>query len=397
MMPTLQAEPNRQPLQTPPSYDVIVVGGGLAGCSAAMQLARQGYACLLLEKQHYPAHKLCGEFLSVEVMGVFERLGVLADVMAAGAQPIDHTVVTTAAGTRFESPLPGTALGLSRYRLDHLLINHTRAAGVDAREGVTVSAIVGSLAEGFTVETPAGAFSGRVVVGAYGKRSPLDRKLERPFLTQKSPFVAFKAHFVGLDLPGCIELHAFPGGYCGLSHVEEGRLNACWIARTDTLRDAGGRPEDMIEHVFCHNPVLADRFTHLKRVTDTFYAVSQVTFAHKGTFDKDICMIGDTVGMIAPLCGDGMAMALQGADLAVSEIAAYLEGRQDADAFKHAYDTAWRAKFQTRMRLSRLMHRAYIIPAIAGPTVALCGWVPGLGRWLIRKTREETALGRLRG
>ena len=369
------------------TYDVLIIGGGLAGCSAAIQLAERGRRVLVLEKQRYPAHKLCGEFLSVEVQAMFEKLGVSEAVWKAGARPIDHTVITTTDGPVFESALPGTALGLSRYALDRLLFDRARAVGADAQDGVAARAVEGSLDEGFAVATTEGSFSARLVLGAYGKRGLLDRKLERPFLQARSPFVAFKAHYEGIALPRVIELHAFPGGYCGLSHVEQGRINACWIGREETLKAAGGTPQAMIEQSLLQNPTLAGRFQAMERVTDKFIAVSQITFIQKGVFAGDVCMIGDTAGMIAPMCGDGMAMALRSAELEVPLSSAFLDGTMTAGHFRERYAQAWRREFGLRMRLGRWMHHAYCRPAVSRLGVGAVRRLPGLGRWLIRKTR----------
>ena len=369
------------------TYDVLVIGGGVAGCSAAIQVAERGRRVLLLEKKQYPTHKLCGEFLSVEVLAMFERLGVREAVWQADARPINHACLTTATGTVFESALPGTALGLSRYTMDRLLFEKARAAGADARDGVGVRAVEGRLGEGFVVQTEAGAFEARVVLGAYGKRGLLDRKLGRSFLQARSPFVAFKAHYEGVNLPGVIELHAFPGGYCGLSHVEQGRVNACWIGREEVLKEAGGTPETMITQSLMQNPALARRFQAMERVTDRFIAVSQITFIPKGAFAGDVCMIGDTAGMIAPMCGDGMAMALRSAELATPLVVAFLAGRMTAAHFRERYTRAWRREFGMRMRLGRWMHHGYCRPAVARLGVSAVRQMPGLGRWLIRQTR----------
>ena len=369
------------------TYDALIIGGGLAGCSAAIQLAQQGFSTLLLEKQTYPAHKLCGEFLSTEVIAAFERLGVMPAVRAAGAHSIRHSRVTAPGGSLFEAPLPGTALGLSRYALDRLLFEHAAATGADVQDGTPVQAVEGNLAEGFSVRTSAETFSARVVLGAYGKRGVLDRKLERPFFEKQTPFVAFKAHYEGLALPSTIELHAFPGGYCGLSHIEGEQVNACWITHEDALKASGGRPEGMIEGAMAENAVLAARFRAMRRVSPSFLAISQISFAPKEPFDGDVCMVGDTAGLITPLCGDGMAMALYAAELAAPLTARYLRRNLTADAFRQHYARLWKQTFRPRLCLGRVLHHAYIRPPVANLAVQACRTAPGLGRWVIRKTR----------
>jgi flavin-dependent dehydrogenase len=369
-----------------PEYDVIVIGGGLAGCSASLQLARRGYRVLLLEKQRYPAHKLCGEFLSVEVQDLFERLGVREEVLAAGAHPMTEVSITTHTGNCFESALPGTALGLSRYALDRLLAHAVQVAGATVRDGVWVRNVEGSLGDGFTVATAEEHWTARFVLGAFGKRSLLDRSLERPFLDLRSPFVAFKAHFEGPDLGEVIELHSFPGGYCGLSHVERRMINACWIAHEDTLKTSGS-PDAMIDQTLRQNATLARRFDTMSRISNSFLAVSQVQFHPKGAWAGDVCMIGDTAGMIAPMCGDGMAMALRSAEMAVPLVVSYLDGGESAATLKQQHEAAWRSEFGTRMRLGRWLHHAYCRPALARVGVEACRRMPPLGRWLIRKTR----------
>jgi len=375
------------------TYDIIIIGAGLAGCSAAIQLADQGFRVLLLEQQQYPTHKLCGEFLSVEVISIFERLGVLDAVRQAGAVPIRHAYITTSTGASFRSQLPGVALGLSRYQLDWILFQRSRQLGARCLDGTVVQQVSGDFQQGFTVTTTQGNFAGRVVLAAYGKCSCLDRSLSRPFLQQKSPFVAFKAHYTGIDLPNVIELHAFPGGYCGLSAIESGQVNLCWIAHKRALKTDRDQqaPADLLNRgipaVLRQNPVLGDRLQSMQRVPHSSHSLSQITFALKGTFDGDICMVGDTAGMIAPLCGDGMAMALHAAECVVPLVAAFLQQGLTASALKQAYATAWNREFKTRLRLGRFMHHRYINPGFATVGVTLCHLFPALGDWLIRQTR----------
>lgn len=367
-------------------YDVIVVGGGLAGCSAAIQLAENGYQVLLLEQARYPTHRLCGEFLSVEVIEVFERLGVLAAVRAAGAYPIHQVYLTTSQGASFRGTLPGTGLGLSRYQLDRLLWERAETVGALCYQGTAVKAIAGSFGEGFRVSSQQGEFRGRFVLGAYGKASALDRQLKRPFIQRRSPWIASKAHYQGVDLPQGIELHAFPGGYCGLSQIEEGQINVCWIAHQRILQDSAG--DRHVPTALLQNPVLAERFQTLKRVSAPRHLV-QISFAPKAKFEEDICMIGDGGGMITPLCGDGMAMALRSVDLVIPSLTKVLQAALSLEAFKSEYVTLWQREFRQRLQLGRMMHQAFIYPSLAAIGINLCRTVPPLGDWLIQATRGQ--------
>lgn len=377
------------------SYDALVIGGGLAGCSTALQLIRNGHEVLLAEQSTYPRHKLCGEFLSPEAQSSFRRLGVLEAVHDAGAATISQTRLTAPSGTATEHALPNTALGLSRYALDRFLFQQACTAGADGRPGTRVTDVDGSLDEGFAVTVGGETVEARLVLGAYGRRGLLDRTLERPFLEQKSPYVAFKAHYAGpsaADLRDTIELHSAPGGYCGLSPVEEDRVNVCWIGHTDALKDAGGTPAGMLDETLRQNPVLDDRLRGLTRASDQFEAVSQVPLMPKSRFAGDMCMIGDAAGMIAPLCGEGMAMALQTADLVSPLASDFLDGRRTASSFRTAYENAWTNAFGRRMRLGRWIHAAAFRPGAARLLVQSCHLLPPLAQWLIRTTRGQGGL-----
>lgn len=372
-------------------YDAIVIGGGLAGCSAALQLARDNHEVLLLEKSSYPRHKLCGEFLSPEAQSSLRRLGVLNRVQGQGAASIRSARLTGPNGTETTHPLPGTALGLSRYRLDALLFHHACENGVDGHAGTRVTEVDGSNERGFSVKAGGQMFEGRLVLGAYGRRSVLDRTLSRPFLDESSPYVAFKSHYTGPPsaLPSHhIELHATTEGYCGVGPIEEGRACICWIGTTEALNQAGGRPATMLRDILQKNPSLDDRLRPLTRVHEDFEAVSQVPLMSKDLFANDVCMIGDAAGMIAPLCGDGMAMALASADLVAPLASEVLGDRRSFSSFRSAYTRTWKNSFARRMRIGRWVHASAFRPAATTAVLLACRFFPPLGRWLIRATRN---------
>jgi flavin-dependent dehydrogenase len=370
------------------NYDAIAIGAGLSGCSAAIQLAKLGYRVLLLEQSHYPMHKLCGEFLSVEVTESFEHLGIMEQVRKVGAQPIHRAYLTTSGGASFRSKLPSTAMGLSRYQLDLMLFQRAQAVNVTCLDNTKVTGVTGNLAEGFIVNTTKGEFSGRLVLGAFGKRSSLDRHLNRSFMQKRSPWIAYKGHFTGVDIADVIELHSFPNGYCGLSQIETGEINVCWIAHERVMKEPT-HPELDIPESLAKNPVLADRFHQMQRVSPSLQGLSQISFAPKENFYNDICMIGDTAGMITPLCGDGMAMALRSAEIAVPLVSQFLEHQISAIAFKQQYAKAWRKEFQTRLQLGRVMHNCFVQPPLANIGVSLCQMAPALGNWIIGATRGK--------
>ncbi len=376
--------------------DVAIVGGGLAGSALARHLALAGVAVTVLERRRGPEHVLCGEFLSVEAQGLFDRLGVLKTVQDAGATPLRQSVLTAPDASPVHLPLPGTALGLSRYRLDPLLLDAAEDAGATVLRGAVVRGVTGDSARGFEVAfdggegaAEGGVVRARIVVGAHGKRSNLDGALGRAFVREVTPWVGCKAHFEGDDLGDAIELHASGaaagGAYVGMQHIEEGRVNVCWIGRAADLKRAGS-PDAWLAAMGATNAHLGARLARLRRVTD-YKSVGQVTFAPKPLVDGGLVMVGDAAGMIAPLCGDGMSMALRGAELLAPRLAAHLRGDLTSAAFEADYRAAFADAFATRLRLGRLLHRVATRPGTARAAVEVCRHAPALGRWVIRHTR----------
>src|SRR5690606_15442143 len=162
---------------------------------------------------------------------------------------ISESIMTTAGGQRFRMRLQKPGMGVSRFSLDHMLMVRAVAAGVTVRQGLGVKDVTGNLDEGFGVRTDAGTFQARFVVGAYGKRSRLDRKLGRSFLTAARPDIGFKAHFTGSMDTEAVELHAYEGGYCGLCPLGHNVVNACWIGSEAALRASGGDPDRMLQRM----------------------------------------------------------------------------------------------------------------------------------------------------
>ncbi len=367
--------------------DVAVIGGGLAGLTAAIALAQRGWGVTLYESGGYPRHRVCGEFLSPECVAALDTLGLRPAFDAQRPVPITRTSVTTPDSGSWSRALPATAYGLSRYALDALLADAAANVGVTVRTGTTVTGVSGSLDNSFTVQTRHETAAFRIVIGAYGKRSRLDHTLDRPFVRRDAGFVGLKMHYDGPSTADRVELHAFDGGYCGLSHVEDGAVNLCLLARSDRLT-AAGSISAFVAWMGQQNPALGAWLRDATPRLDRWQAIAQVSFAHKAPVKHDLLMTGDAAGLISPLAGDGMGMAFDGGLLAAHHTHAYLREAASATTLRHDYAAAWEHQFRERLRVGGLLQRVMLRPSVLSLGLRAVNVVPSLGDLFIAKTRN---------
>lgn len=376
------------------TYDAIVIGGGPAGCSAAITLRRQGWKVALLEAKEFPHHKVCGEFLSPECSYLLNQLGLTEAICTANPTTINTVCITAANGTRWEAGLPGKALGISRKMLDGIMASQALHLGVELYESTTATQITGNLQECFEVQarTPMGerGLSGRVVIAAHGKRSNLDRALKRHFLQKRQPYTGLKAHFNGPPLPGRIELHTFRGGYCGMSEIEDGTMNVCLLAQKSALHPAGDPVdiESFIGWMGSQNPYLGQWLRDSTRVSERWLSISEVPFVAKRPIVNEILMAGDAAGLIAPLAGDGIAVALHSGLIAGQLVTEFLCGQISSDMLLNEYASEWRKQFQSRLRLSWMLQPLMFTPSLSSTALNIIRTIPSLGDYLIHKTRD---------
>jgi flavin-dependent dehydrogenase len=295
--------------------DVLIVGGGLGGTAAAIELARGGRSVHLLERHDGPSHKACGEFLSIEAQRHLAALGLDAD--ALGASPIER-IRLVAGGVSAETRLPFVARGLSRWRLDEALVERAENAGVHVERPVRAIELVD---EG--VRTDKGDRGGRFVMLATGKLGIRNALEQAPL----DAHVGFKMHWrlppgARARLSGLIELALFRGGYAGLQLVEDGIANLCLVLRRDRLAALGGRWEDVLKMVGRLSPGFRDAVQSeplfAKPVT-----VANLPYGRVHAADGGECVyrLGDQGAMTASLTGDGMAIALRSGWLAARAVA----------------------------------------------------------------------------
>src|SRR5688572_4791619 len=176
-------------------YDVSVIGGGLAGLSLAIQSARAGHSTVLFEKERYPFHRVCGEYISFENWNYLEDLGIpLSDM---NLPMINRLLISSPDGLTIESQLPLGGFGISRYLIDDLLYKIAVKEGVHVMQETKVLNI-DYRDNKFEIETSKLTTRSLVSAGSFGKRSNIDIRWKRNFAlhnhSQLSDFLAVKYH-----------------------------------------------------------------------------------------------------------------------------------------------------------------------------------------------------------
>lgn len=366
--------------------DILIIGGGLAGLTAGIHLSQRHLRVILLEKQPYPQHKVCGEYLSNEVLPYLRQLGV--DVDEVHPSRIHRFLFSTVSGKKIESELPLGGFGASRYALDSLLYRQATRSGVDVRQEQVDS--VQFEQDVFRVCTSAGrTYRATIVIGAYGKRSFLDKQLRRGFIQQESPWMGVKAHYQAQFPDDLVSLHHFVGGYCGLCQVENNVVNACYLTNYNSFK-----PYKNIgvfqQQVMSENPFLKDFFANATPLFDKPLTISQISFAKKPPVEQHMLMCGDTAGVIHPLCGNGMAMAIHSAKLVSELIAAYVGGAiTSRSALEQAYTVAWNREFKKRLATGRIVQSFLQNATMASVLLSSLQRLPSALPMLIKQTHGK--------
>ncbi|MEZ4774728.1 MAG: NAD(P)/FAD-dependent oxidoreductase [Bacteroidia bacterium] len=365
---------------------VIIVGGGLSGLITAILLREKGIPVTLIEKKNWPFHRVCGEYISNEVLPLLQKLGV--DPFSHGAVSIHRFKLSSPDGFVSQTPLPLGGFGISRFTLDHALVRKGEALGVEFLPGTEVAS-VNAIGDGFEVVTRSGEKRvSPVVLGAFGKRSGLDRVLDRPFFRKRSPYLGIKYHMNWDVADDLVELHTFRGGYCGVSRVEEGRTNVCYMMERSVFKAAGGM-EGAEKKVLGQNPWLREVFENGKRLFDKPITINEISFAPKSRVTDGIIMIGDAAGMITPLCGNGMAMAIRSGWMAAPWVEKFIRQKINRQQMIEGYSKEWNEEFRMRMWLGRRLQSVFGNPSLTNLSVRFLAKQPDLLQSIVRQTHGK--------
>ncbi|HEY7911312.1 MAG TPA: NAD(P)/FAD-dependent oxidoreductase [Blastocatellia bacterium] len=385
-------------------YDVIIVGGGPAGSSAAIRCAANGIRVVLLEEKHMPREKVCGEFITPECFPTLERAGVVDRLLSQGARKITKLGLVASTGKSIESEISRLsdvetwAMSLSRSRFDQVLLERARELGADCREGVAVKKCINGAGGAIGVEAmllPEGrtaTFRAPIVIDASGRGSRLTATREERVAGRRgSRLYGLKAHLADVEgICDQVELYFFPQGYGGLSLVEGGLANLCFIAGEGAFAQAGGDPIKIVEETIKKNKLARERLRRA-RIVGAWHSTGPLSFGKRALARGGVLTVGDASGMIDPFTGTGIQIALRTGELAAQAVCERMgSGRHRGHLFADAlaqYSAAYEAEFAGRMRVARLLRITALSPRLTNMSARLLSRAPGTARRVLKATR----------
>ena len=343
-----------------PDYDVAIIGGGLSGLSLSILLAKSGYKIILFEKEKYPFHRVCGEYISMESWKFIESLGL--NLFELNLPVIKKLIVSSPNGNFLKTDLDYGGFGVSRFFIDNELKKIAIKNGVNILEETKVNDVF--FKDGlFTAEYSNGKVTCPSVVSCFGKRSNLDVKWSRDFMKGKpgklNNYLGVKYH-IKSDLPfDTIALHNFKNGYCGISKVEGEAYCLCYLTTAQNLTENNNSIKEMEKSVLVKNPFLKKIFAESEFIFKEPVTISQISFDKKSQVENHVLMIGDAAGMITPLCGNGMSMAMHSSKMAAECIHLFLSKAISRSEMEELYKNKWKNQFEKRLRFGRLIQKMF--------------------------------------
>ncbi|MGD0461580.1 MAG: FAD-dependent oxidoreductase [Tepidisphaeraceae bacterium] len=338
--------------------DVVVIGGGPAGSSAAIRLARAGHKVRLYEKSHFPRAKLCGGFLSPEGLADLEDLNVLSSVRRSGALPLHRMVIASPRGRVIEAPLPDPALSVSREVMDDLLLQEARRAGAEVFEGQDGFSHAGSAPH--TVVA-----AGRLAL-AKEKISP--DQLSPWYGSPPTLYFGIQAQFQNVHgVTDQVELDLVESGYVGLAR-QGNAVNVCTLTKWDTLRRFGPSLDNVMARFASENPVLRRHLSDASRISNWIAVPVRLgirRLTHGNTF-----YTGDAACVVDPFAGEGMSISLYASKLLQKAFS------QTERAATEAYAALWREAFLPALRWNALTRVLYSLPLLRQASLRALQWFP---------------------
>lgn len=340
---------------------ITIIGGGLAGLTLGIGLRQRDVLVTIHGAGSYPRHRVCGEFISGRGVQTLTRLDLRGLLEDAGAVTADNAAFFTATKATAPRPLPASAICLSRFKLDAALADHFQKLGGELVSGQRWREE--DFAEG--------------IVRATGRRAQVEPGNERWF--------GLKVHARNVPLTADLEMHVSPQGYVGLCKLNGGEVNVCGLFRRRTGEVAPANSREWLRGR--PGSPLRARLAAAEFDDASFCAVAGLSLRpQRAAGRREIC-IGDAITMIPPVTGNGMSMAFESAELAVTPLAAWSRGEISWLQARQQIARACDQQFSRRLRWARWLQRAMLAPSLQNPLLALASSNDWLWRLAFERTR----------
>jgi menaquinone-9 beta-reductase len=373
----------------PDTFDVGIIGGGLAGLSLSILLAKNNYKVILFEKEKYPFHRVCGEYISLESWRFIENLGL--SLSEFNLPIIKKLFISSPNGNSINADLDMGGFGMSRFLID----NKLKKIAVENRVHVLEETKVNDVAfdgDGFIIKYKSETINCTVVAACFGKRSNLDVKWSRHFIKKKpgklNNYIGVKYHIKSSLPSDRIALHNFKNGYCGISKIEDNAYCLCYLTTAQNLKN-NNSIQEMERNILYKNPFLKKIFTGAEFLFKEPVTISQISFDKKTLVENHVLMIGDAAGMITPLCGNGMSIAFHSSKIASECISLFLNKKIDREQMENKYSQQWINNFARRLKTGRLIQKLFGKELITNLFISILKPFPVLINAIIKTTHGK--------
>ena len=348
--------------------DVIVIGGGPAGCSAAIGLSRLGYNVVLCDQAKFPRDKVCGEFISPAADPILDRLGILSRIETLNPKRLKGVSISSFEGKEFSIDYPfqpglaerPTSLSVSRYELDSLFVEEAKRAGVEVREQYKVTeflfeddCVIGI--RGWDGNKTSFSIHAPLVIDAGGRNALSLKKFHLKEEPAGGVKIAMAAHWEGAQIADdyCY-MHVSDPGYTGISNVGRDRANVVLVVDRHSIN--GENPDKFYLDAVMKN---SQRYKILRnaKCLESVRTVESLAFSVKSLPCGGLLMVGDAMGFIDPFTGEGIYLSLRSSEIAVEVAVKALENFNFSRDALNIYEVRRKKEFDKKFLLSRILQK----------------------------------------
>lgn len=375
--------------------DILIVGGGPAGSTTALYLARLGFNITIIEKKKFPRETLCGEFLSKEVTDVLKDLNFYEDFISLEPNKLNSFRAVDESGVELKSDLNFDAFGMKRSVFDSFLLEKAKSPNVFIHQPAEVISII-KTKSGFTSEivnetSSKYQINSKLVIAAYGKQNVLDKKLERDFINKKTYLNGIKIHLpvelLNESFSDEIRIYTNDGLYCGMNQVNKSEMTVCFLENRKYSKIPS---RDRFLGLLKSNAQFKNLFNQEAQEyikSTNIYGTGNIFFGKRKVVENGIIMIGDAARVISPLAGDGIGMAMESAKLFYSIIKQI--GISDTEKLYSEYERRYEKVFSKRLKTARVVQSLILNKRLRKPAFIAASFNNAILSGLIKFTRSK--------